>query len=210
MICVVVVGLGNMGFFYVLVLYCYLGVEIVGLVNCFVVDFFVELVGYLRFVSFDEGLVFKLDLVVVVIYLDSYVDFVCVVMDVGVYVFVEKLLVIMVVDVEWVVVKVVEMGCKFVVGYILCYYFFWVWLIVEVCIFGGLFVFCLNFNQQFFGVEWDIYKVFMQIISLIVDCGVYYVDVMCQIIDVKLMRVYGMGLRLLDEIVLDMYNYGQF
>ncbi|MDN5788911.1 MAG: gfo/Idh/MocA family oxidoreductase, partial [Pseudorhodobacter sp.] len=44
----------------------------------------------------------------------------------------------------------------------------------------------------------------------IVDCGVHYLDVMCQITDAQPLRVHGMGLRLSDEIAPDMYNYGQF
>ena len=50
----------------------------------------------------------------------------------------------------------------------------------------------------------------MQTTSPIVDCGVHYVDVMCQITDARPLRVHGMGLRLSDEIAEDMYNYGQF
>ena len=46
--------------------------------------------------------------------------------------------------------------------------------------------------------------------SPIVDCGVHYVDVMCQIADAVPVRVHGMGLRLSDEIDPNMYNYGQF
>jgi predicted dehydrogenase len=44
----------------------------------------------------------------------------------------------------------------------------------------------------------------------IVDCGVHYVDVMCQITDAKCVEVRGMGLRMTDEIAPAMYNYGQF
>ena len=48
----------------------------------------------------------------------------------------------------------------------------------------------------------------MQTTSPIVDCGVHYLDVMCQITDAKPVEVRGMGLRLTDEIAPDMYNYG--
>ena len=48
----------------------------------------------------------------------------------------------------------------------------------------------------------------MRSTSPIVDCGVHYVDVMCQITDAKPVRV-SMGLRLSSEIAPDMYNYGQ-
>ncbi len=40
----------------------------------------------------------------------------------------------------------------------------------------------------------------MQTTSPIVDCGVHYVDVMCQITDARPVEVRGMGLRLTDEI----------
>jgi predicted dehydrogenase len=50
----------------------------------------------------------------------------------------------------------------------------------------------------------------MQTTSPLVDCGVHYVDVMCQITDAKPVEVRGMGLRLSDEIAPDMYNYGHF
>ena len=48
----------------------------------------------------------------------------------------------------------------------------------------------------------------MQTTSPIVDCGVHYVDVMCQITDARPVEVRGMGLRLTDEIAPTMYNYG--
>jgi predicted dehydrogenase len=48
----------------------------------------------------------------------------------------------------------------------------------------------------------------METTSPIVDCGVHYVDVMCQITDAKPVEVRGMGVRLSDEIAPDMYNYG--
>jgi predicted dehydrogenase len=44
--------------------------------------------------------------------------------------------------------------------------------------------------------------------SPIVDCGVHWVDLMCQITDAAPLRVNGMGLRLSDDIAPDIYNYG--
>jgi predicted dehydrogenase len=75
---------------------------------------------------------------------------------------------------------------------------------------GGPYVFRLNLNQQSEGPTWETHKALMQTTSPIVDCGVHYVDVMCQITDAAPVRVHGMGLRLSDEIAPDMYNYGQF
>ena len=45
--------------------------------------------------------------------------------------------------------------------------------------------------------------------SPIVDCGVHYVDVMCQMTGAKPVRVSAVGARLTDEIKPGMYNYGQ-
>ena len=45
--------------------------------------------------------------------------------------------------------------------------------------------------------------------SPIVDCGVHYVDVMCQMTRARAVHVSAMGARLTDEIAADMYNYGQ-
>ena len=51
----------------------------------------------------------------------------------------------------------------------------------------------LNLNQQSSGDAWVLHKRLMQTTSPIVDCGVHYVDVMCQICDAKPVRVRGMG-----------------
>jgi predicted dehydrogenase len=45
--------------------------------------------------------------------------------------------------------------------------------------------------------------------SPIVDCGVHYVDVMCQMTGARPVRVGAIGARLTDELKPGMYNYGQ-
>ena len=75
---------------------------------------------------------------------------------------------------------------------------------------GGPYVFRLNLNQQSSGPTWATHKNLMRTTAPIVDCGVHYVDVMCQITDSRPVSVRGMGLRLSDEIATDMYNYGHF
>ena len=130
-------------------------------------------------------------------------------MDAGAHVFVEKPLATTVADAERVVAKANETGRKLVVGYILRHHPSWVRLIDEARALGGPYVFRLNLNQQSSGAEWETHKALMQTTSPIVDCGVHYVDVMCQITDARPIRVNGIGLRLSDEIAPDMYNYGQ-
>ena len=73
----------------------------------------------------------------------------------------------------------------------------------------GPYVFRMNLNQQSTGADWEIHKALMRTTSPLVDCGVHYVDVMCQITDAAPVRVQGIGLRLSTEIAPDMYNYGQ-
>jgi predicted dehydrogenase len=99
---------------------------------------------------------------------------------------------------------------KVVVGYILRHHPSWMRLISEARALGGPYVFRLNLNQQSSGSTWEVHKTLMQTTSPIVDCGVHYVDVMCQITDAKPVEVRGMGLRLSNEIAPDMYNYGHF
>jgi predicted dehydrogenase len=98
---------------------------------------------------------------------------------------------------------------KLVVGYILRHHPSWVRMIDEARRLGGPYVFRMNLNQQSTGAEWATHKALMATTSPIVDCGVHYVDVMCQVTDAAPVRVQGIGLRLSDEIAPDMYNYGQ-
>src|SRR4030042_3240165 len=49
----------------------------------------------------------------------------------------------------------------------------------------------------------------MDSMSPIVDCGVHYVDVMCQMTGARPVRVSAIGARLTDELKPGMYNYGQ-
>ncbi|CTQ65660.1 Gfo/Idh/MocA family protein [Roseibium alexandrii] len=210
MIRAVIAGLGNMGLSHALALHKDPGVQIVGLVNRSPVALPEELQPYPRLNSFSEGLELKPDLVVIATYSDSHADYACAAMDAGAHVFVEKPLATTVSDAERVVAKANETGRKLVVGYILRHHPSWVRLIEEARGLGGPFVFRLNLNQQSSGAEWETHKALMQNTSPIVDCGVHYVDVMCQITDGKPLRVHGMGVRLSDEIAEDMYNYGQF
>ncbi len=207
---VMIAGLGNMGMSHALAHYHHPGAELVALVNRSPVDLPPELDGYPLFTTFEEGLATAPDLVCIATYSDSHADYAVAAMDLGAHVFVEKPLATTVTDAERVVAKAVETGRKLVVGYILRHHPSWMRLIAEARDLGPPFVFRLNLNQQSDGPTWETHKALMQTTSPIVDCGVHYVDVMCQITDAQPTRVHGMGLRLSDEIAEDMYNYGQF
>jgi predicted dehydrogenase len=206
---VLIVGLGNMGRSHAMA-HHRLGSEISGLVNRSDVDLPEELRACPRFTSLDEGLQTRPGLVIIATHTESHADYAIRAMEAGAHVFVEKPLATNVADAERVAAKAQALGRKLVVGYILRHHPSWIRLIAEARGLGGPYVFRMNLNQQSKGHEWEVHKALMRSTSPIVDCGVHYVDVMCQITDAKPVRVHGMGLRLSDEIAPDMYNYGQF
>jgi len=206
---VLIAGLGNMGRSHALAYHALEGAEIVGLVNRSAVDLPEALQDYPLFKTFDEGMQTNPDVVCIATYSDSHADYAIAAMEAGAHVFVEKPLATTVEDARRVVAKAQETGRKLVVGYILRHHPSWQNLIAEARGLGGPYVFRMNLNQQSDGPTWETHKALMQTTSPLVDCGVHYVDVMCQITDAKPLRVNGMGLRLSDEIAEDMYNYGQ-
>ncbi|WP_174235072.1 Gfo/Idh/MocA family protein [Ruegeria sp. EL01] len=211
MIRVLIAGLGNMGLSHALAHHHHSDAEIVGVVNRSGEVSHADLRGYPVYTDFHIALAeTKPDLAVIATYSDSHADYACAAMEAGAHVFVEKPLATTVEDARRVVAKAVETNRKLVVGYILRHHPSWMRLISEARDLGGPYVFRLNLNQQSTGPTWETHKALMQTTSPIVDCGVHYVDVMCQITDALPIRVNGMGLRLSDEIAPDMYNYGQF
>jgi len=207
---VLIVGLGTMGISHALAYHELSGAEIVGLVNRSEVSLPAELANYPMYQDFNEAMSVRPDLVVIATYTDSHAEYACTALNAGAHVFVEKPLALSVKDAELVVATARKTGLKLVVGYILRHHPSWKSLICEARALGGPYVFRLNLNQQSSGAEWETHKSLMQTTSPIVDCGVHYVDVMCQITDSRPVRVHGMGLRLSNEIPENMYNYGQF
>lgn len=206
---VLVAGLGNMGRSHALAYHAHPQAEIVGLVSRSDADLPDALAPYPHFHSFEEGMATKPDLVCIATYSDSHAAYAIAAMEAGADVFVEKPLATTVADATRVVETATRLGRKLVVGYILRHHPSWQRLIAEARDLGGPYVFRMNLNQQSDGPTWETHKALMQTTSPIVDCGVHYVDVMCQITDAAPVRVSGMGLRLSDEISHNMYNYGQ-
>ena len=206
---VVIAGLGNMGRSHALAHHYNPEAEIVGLVNRSDVDLPEELADYPRFARYEDGLAQNPDLVCIATYSDSHADYAIAAMEAGADVFIEKPLATTVADAEHVVATAKRLNRKLAVGYILRHHPSWQRLISEARDLGGPYVFRMNLNQQSDGPTWETHKALMQTTSPLVDCGVHYVDVMCQITDTKPVRVSGMGLRLSNEIAPDMYNYGQ-
>ena len=206
---VVVAGLGNMGRSHALAYHNNPGFEIAALVNRSDVALPPELSGYGIRRSFDDVLRDeKPNVASVNTYSDSHADYAVKALEAGCHVFVEKPLATTVADAKRVVAAAKANGRKLVIGYILRHHPSWVRLIAEARKLGGPFVFRMNLNQQSSGPSWMTHKQLMKTTSPIVDCGVHYVDVMCQITDARPVEVRGIGLRLTGEIDPAMYNYG--
>src|SRR5690606_27109952 len=98
---------------------------------------------------------------------------------------------------------------KLVVGYILRFHPSWERFTQLSHNLGKPLVMRMNLNQQSHGKMWDVHRNLMKSLSPIVDCGVHYIDVMCQMTRSKPVSVSAIGARLTEDISVNNYNYGQ-
>lgn len=208
---VLVVGLGNMGMSHALAYTRIEGFEVVGVCERRIAyrKLPLALQAAQAFASFEEALVaLKPDVVSINTWSDTHADYAICAMEAGAHVFVEKPLAETLAD----ALRVVETACrtrrKLVVGYILRHHPSWTRFIELARTLGKPLVFRMNLNQQSTGAAWEAHKRLLQSLSPIVDCGVHYVDVMCQIARARPVHVHGVGARLTDEMPVGMYNYG--
>jgi predicted dehydrogenase len=124
-------------------------------------------------------------------------------------VFIEKPLADTVAGAERVAKAAADAGKKLVIGYILRYHPSWQKFIELTQQMGKPLVMRMNLNQQSHGNMWTVHKNLMKSLSPIVDCGVHYIDVMCQMTRSKPVKVHAIGARLSQEIPGSNYNYGQ-
>jgi predicted dehydrogenase len=206
---VLVVGLGNMGMSHALAYTRIPGYEVVGLCtrNIGKVKIPEALKSARTFTDFDTALKeLKPDVVSINTLPDTHADFAIKAMEAGAHVFVEKPLADSVANAEKVVATARRTGKKLVVGYILRQHPSWNKFIEIAQKLGTPLVFRMNLNQQSNGETWDWHKRLMDSFPPIVDCGVHYVDVMCQMTKAKPVRVQAMGAHLSNEV--PVYNYG--
>ena len=208
---ILVAGIGHMGRSHALACHAHPGFDVVGLVNRSAVALPPELAGCPVHADFARALEsVDCDVVSINTYSDTHADYAVAALERGRHVFLEKPMATTVADAERVVAAARANDRKLVVGYILRHHPSWIRLIEEARALGGPYVFRLNLNQQSSGESWATHRRLMESTSPIVDCGVHYVDVMCQITDAMPVSVSGMGVRLSDEIAPEMYNYGHF
>jgi predicted dehydrogenase len=163
-----------------------------------------------RFADYHEALAtLKPDVVSINTWPDTHADFAIKAFESGAHVFIEKPLAETVEDAERVVATARRFGRKLAVGYSLRQSPKWIKFIDIARTLGKPLVMRMNLNQQSIGDAWTWHKNLMKSCSPIVDCGVHYVDAMCQMTRAKPVRVHAMGAHLTDEIAADMYNYGQ-
>lgn len=166
--------------------------------------------GYPLFDDFEAALTeTRPDAVCISTYPDTHEPYAVRAMEQGCHVFVEKPIASTVDGAERVAEVAKRTGRKVVVGYILRHHPSWQRFISEAQQLGKPLVMRMNLNQQSDGDMWTLHRNLMASLSPIVDCGVHYIDVMCQMARSKPQQVYAIGAKLTDEIPTDNYNYGQ-
>jgi predicted dehydrogenase len=151
----------------------------------------------------------KPDVVSINTYPETHAAYAKAALDAGAHIFCEKPLAETVAEAQSIVDAAVAKKRKLVIGYILRVHPAWTKFIEIARTLGKPLVMRMNLNQQSRGRSWNVHRSLMNSMSPIVDCGVHYVDVMCQMTGAKPTRVSAMGARLSDELKPGMYNYGQ-
>lgn len=165
---------------------------------------------YHLFEDFDKAMAeSKPDAVCISTYPDTHEEMAIKALEKGCHVFIEKPLADTVDGSQRIINAAKKADKKVVVGYILRHHPSWERFIEEAQKLGKPLVMRMNLNQQSHGFMWDVHKNLMKSLSPIVDCGVHYIDVMCQMTRSRPISVSAIGARLSDEIPADNYNYGQ-
>ncbi len=210
---VIVIGCGNMGSSHARAYHKLAGFDLVGLVDMnpeISARLSKELGGIPQFDNFDTALLTtKPDAVSVCTYPGTHAELTLKALEADAHVFCEKPLAPNIEDAQSMVDAANTRGKKLVLGYILRVHPSWKKFTEIARGLGKPLVMRMNLNQQSSGKTWHTLRKIMESMSPIVDCGVHYVDVMCQMTRSKPISVSTIGARLTDEIDKDMYNYGQ-
>jgi predicted dehydrogenase len=209
---VLVVGLGTMGTCHARAYKAIDGFELVGLCTSRAAnrhDLETEFPGLPRFERFDEALAtLRPDAVAICTYTEHHAVMAEQAFAAGAHVFCEKPLADTLDAARRVVGAARTAGKVLLVGYILRVHPSWSRFVEIGRTLGKPLVMRMNLNQQSAGSFWEVHKKLMRSTSPIVDCGVHYVDVMCQVTRARPVAVHAVGARLTGEIAPTMYNYG--
>ena len=150
----------------------------------------------------------KPDAVCISTYPDTHYPFAKAALEAGCHVFTEKPLAESAEQCKELVSLAKSKNKALVVGYILRQHPSWIKFVEVAKTLGTPLVMRMNLNQQSYGKNWETHKSLLSSISPVVDCGVHYVDVMCQMTESKPVRVSGVGAQLTNELPKDKINYG--
>lgn len=210
---VLVIGCGNMGSSHATAYHNLPGFEICGLVSKGKSkEILNDKLGgkYQLFDDVDKAISeTNPDAVCISTYPDTHESYAVKAFENGCHVFIEKPVADSVEGAETVVAASKKANKKLVVGYILRHHPSWEKFIELSGQLGKPLVMRMNLNQQSDGAMWTLHRNLMSSLSPIVDCGVHYIDVMCQMTRSKPTQVYAIGARLTEEIPDGNYNYGQ-
>lgn len=208
---VLVVGLGNMGMAHARAYEKLDGYELAGLCARSIAsrrDLPDPWQHLPRFADFNTALAeIKPDVVSINTYPDTHAPYALRAIEAGCHVFVEKPLAETVADAQRVVDAAIAFRRKLAIGYILRVHPSWIKFVELARTLGKPLVMRMNLNQQSVGQAWSWHRTLMQSLPPIVDCGVHYVDVMCQMTRSRPLRVHGIGAQLTGDV--NTYNYGQ-
>src|SRR3954471_17394767 len=190
---VLVAGCGNMGASHARAYHKMPEFEVVGLVSRGPASrgaLSKELGGVPEFSDYYDALAkAKPDVVSINTYPETHAPYARAAIAAGCHVFCEKPLAESVEEAQSIVDAAVAGKRKLVIGYILRVHPAWMRFIEIARTLGKPLVMRMNLNQQSRGNSWNIHRNLMESMSPIVDCGVHYVDVMCQMTGAKPVQV---------------------
>ena len=149
------------------------------------------------------------DAVCIATYPDTHERFALHALAAGCHVFIEKPLATTTEAARRVIAAAQRARRQLVVGYILRHHPTWQKFIAAARTLGHPLVMRMNLNQQSSGDAWQVHRGLLASVSPIVDCGVHYVDVMCQMVPSRPLRVSAIGACLDPGLPLERCNYGQ-
>ena len=208
---VLVVGLGNMGLSHARAYQTLDGFKIEGLCSRDIharPEIAAEFPGVALFSDYSAMLATPADAVSINTWPDTHAAFARRALEQGLHVFIEKPLAETVAQAQALADLAQASGLKLVTGYILRVHPSWMKFVEIGRTLGKPLVMRMNLNQQSSGAQWATHRQLMETVSPLVDCGVHYIDVMCQVTGARAVRVHALGARLTPDIASTMYNYG--